>query len=126
MSTTDTIRALIHLPRKFNDLGDVSVYSLLHHSGYFENHHEITEDAIHEMLLGQPECIDEWVRFSDDKRSSSGWFLQRGSKGYQVGYFPDGKAVDYFDDAVACAAFIKREIENIRTEGKKPHSCDPV
>jgi hypothetical protein len=120
MNMAETIIAVIHLPRNFNNLGDVSAYSLLLDSGYCETHNQITESAIHEELIKRPECVGEWLNFSEEKRTSTGWYFQKGSKSYQVGYFPNGQLVDYVDKITACAAFIKREIENIRTEGKEP------
>jgi hypothetical protein len=124
MSIDDTITHLIYLPRNFNRRGNASMYSLLRDSGYFAMHDQVTEDALQQMLLRHPECVDEWMSFSEEKRASAGWFFRRGPKGYDVGYFPvissRHQPVDYADGVAACAAFIKREIEDIRTEGKQP------
>lgn len=118
MSIAKTVAGLIHLPRNANRLGDVSIYSLLLDLGYFDVHNQITEEGIQRALVGEPECVAEWLRFSDDKRVSAGWFFRKGDKVYQVGYFPakskHDQSVDYIDGTTACAAFIKREIEDIR------------
>jgi hypothetical protein len=124
MSIDQTISHLIHLPRNFNNPGNASVYSLLRDSGYFAVHDQVTEDALHQALLRHPECVDEWMSFSEEKRASAGWFFRKGPKGYEVGYFPvtssGHQPVDYADGVAACAAFIKREVEDIRTAGKQP------
>jgi hypothetical protein len=122
MSIAETITGLIRLPRDFNRLRDVSIYSLLQDTGYFEVHGQITEDGIRHALVGEPVCVEEWLCFSADKRTSAGWFFRKGPRGYQVGYFPaertHDQTVDYSDGAAACAAFVKREIEDIRTDGR--------
>lgn len=122
MSIDDTIADLIHLPRNFNR-GDVSVYSLLRDSGYFATHEQVTESEIHRVLVRHPECVNEWLSYSEDRRTGAGWFIQRSAKGFHVGYYPAGSSshspVDYSDETVACAAFIKHEAEDIRTDGRQ-------
>ena len=58
------------------------------------------------------------VDLSEDKRTTSGWYFIQYEKGnYIVGYFPsnaDMKAIEFVDIKEACAAFIKKEIEDIR------------
>lgn len=115
MSIDSTVIDVINLPRNFCGRGDASIYSLLQESGYFAVHDEVTEGAIHGALRRNPEIVTDWMQFSEAKRVSSGWFLRReGAKGYQVGHYPDHEPVDYSDELEACAAFIKREIEDIR------------
>lgn len=118
MNIQRTVRNVVSLPRRFLALGTASVHSLLQESGYFEVHAHVTEEIIHEALLEQPGLIDIWMEFSEAKRTSAGWFvIKEGPMRYQVGHFPDQEAVDYPDAAAACAAFIKREIEDIRKGG---------
>jgi hypothetical protein len=120
MSIDSTVSNVINLPGNFHDRGDVSVYVLLQESGYFAVHEDVTEGAIHDALRRHPEVANDWMDFSEAKRASSGWFLRRGgAKGFQVGYYPDHELVDYSDELAACAAFIKREIEDIRTDGRR-------
>ena len=122
MSIDSTIGKVIELPRTFYRRGDASMYSLLQESGYFAVHAEVTESAIQKALREHPECVADWMDLSEGKRASSGWFLRRGENGYEVGYFPvsgdDDRVVEYRDAVAACAAFVKREIEDIRTDGK--------
>jgi hypothetical protein len=121
VNITDTVIDLIHIPRKFEDLGNVSMYSLLSDSGYFEAHSQISESTIREALQAHPETVDEWMRFSEDKRSNVGWYFRPSHRGYEVGYFSRSqsgiKSAEYFDQTEACAVFIKNEIEEIRIKG---------
>ena len=121
MNITDTVIDLIYIPRKFEDLGNVSIYSLLRDSGYFETYSEISESTIREGLRAHPETVEEWMRFSQDKRTNAGWYFRPSRKGYEVGYFSrfqgDIKSTHYSDRTQACAVFIKNEIEEIRIKG---------
>jgi hypothetical protein len=120
MDISRTLRDVIALPRNFASRGSALIESLLQESGYFAVHDQVTERAIRDALLRNPEAMSEWLEFSENKRASSGWFLRRaGASEYHVGHFPatensHGPAA-YSEEAAACAAFIKREIEDIRT-----------
>jgi hypothetical protein len=94
------------------------MYSLLKESGYFEMHDQIGEIELYEALNKHLECVDQWLTLSESKRVSSGWYFEDNTNGtYSVGYYPQQKNLtpaEYFDKVKACAAFIKREIEDIR------------
>lgn len=118
MDIKNTITHLIYLPKRFDALGNVSIYSLLQDTGYFNSYQHIPESAIREALHNHPECVDEWMCFSEGKRSSAGWYFCAGEKGYEVGYVSQSGCcilpTQYSDRIEACAAFIKYEIEDIR------------
>lgn len=119
MNIDSTVSDVINLPRTFYGRGNASIYSLLQESGYFAVHEEVTQGALHDALREHPELARDWIDFSEAKRTSSGWFLRRGAEGYQVGHYSDHEPVEYSDELTACAAFIKREIEDIRTDGRR-------
>lgn len=91
---------------------------MLKESGYFELYNQINESDIYENLTQHFECIDQWLSFSDNKRSSSGWYFKQNDSGkFLVGYFPPKEnleTAEYLDGIEACAAFIKLEIEDLR------------
>jgi len=126
MNTTNNVdlaMQIVTMPRRFHSLGNISIFNLLEETGYFERHDQISEDGIRTALLCCPECVQEWIQYSEDKRSSSGWYLTLNDEGlYETAYF-DIKAVPnttnrfQYESAVdACAAFIKHEIESIRSD----------
>jgi len=122
MRMGDILFDLIHLPRRFN-AGRMSMYELLRQTGYFEMHNQVSESGIRQTLVRHPECIDDWISYSEDKRTSSGSYIkQEDGTRYKVGCFSEksGKAIDtsYIDRTDACAAFIKHEIEDIRCSPK--------
>ena len=118
----DIATQIVTLPQTFHSLGNISIFSLLEETGYFELHDQISEGDIRGALLCCPECVQEWIQYSEDKRSSSGWYLTLDDEGlYETAYF-DIKAVPnttnrvQYEHAIdACAAFIKHEIESVRS-----------
>jgi hypothetical protein len=117
MDIKNTINDLIQLPRRFKEIGKISVYTLLKNSGYFEEFESISEEAIARELTDCPDCLKNWKQFSDDKRSD-GWYLKYNGGKYGVGYrSPSGGGIDfeqYPSEVMACAAFIKKEMDEIR------------
>lgn len=118
MNKYTVIRRIIYLPGQFQKIGDVSIYSLLKESGYFELHNEINEADIIREIIVNPQCISQWMTWSDNKRSNEGWYFKQSKEGkYIVGYFPQkegAKMREYSDINDACATFIKLELEDIR------------
>jgi len=112
---------IVTMPRRFHSLGNISIFSLLEETGYFELHDQISEDDIRTALLCCPECVQEWMQYCSDKRTSSGWYIRLNDEElYEIGYFDikadhDTNRVQYKNAIDACAAFIKHEIESIRS-----------
>lgn len=108
---------IITIPRTFTELGNVSIYSLLERTGYFDVPDHISEADIRAALVCCPECIEEWMQYSEGKRTS-GWYITLDKPRYEVGYVSENghcaKQAYYDNEMDACATFIKHEIENIR------------
>jgi hypothetical protein len=117
MEKDHLINEIIFLPKSWHEKGKYSIYSLLKDSGYFEFYDQVKERDLHDSLLKNQECISHWIQWSEDKRVSSGWYITQKKGKYVVGFYPnskDLKTTEYADEAEACAAFIKKEIEDIR------------
>lgn len=112
------IEKIINLPFDFSKKNK-SIYCLLQESGYFSLYDQINDDQILEILRRQPQSIEYWLTWSGNKRSDAGWYFTKNENGqYFVGYYPEEnnfKEISLFDKFKACALFIKREIESIRT-----------
>ena len=115
------IKDIVLLTTNFYKEENMSIYSLLKETGYFEFHNQINKSDIYECLILYPDSIIQWLDWSENKRSSSGWyFTMETDTQYIVGYFPsnkDLKPVKYSDKNEACTNFILREIEDIRLKG---------
>lgn len=117
MNKFDIIYNVISIPNKFKK-GNDSFYSLAIQSGYFSSAEEITNDHIAEILEDHSHFINDWFCWSDDKRTSSGWFFQNSLPDkYVVGFSPWNETkpeVVFTDKYLACATFIKNELEEMR------------
>lgn len=95
-----------------------SFLELLEETGYFQVHGNISEKTIEKQLKRHPECVDEWISYSEDKRSDSGYYIKREGKIYIIGYLDKQGEIQILEktnNAVkACAIFIIKEVEDIR------------
>ncbi len=118
MEIESLISAIISFPVKFLSLGNISIRSFLKDVGYFEDYDQVHEDNIAKALVQSPEYIDAWIGWSEDKRVTAGWCIQKKENGYYlVRYYPPNKdyiQMSYSNITNACAAFIKREVEDVR------------
>lgn len=122
INTAKIATEIVTIPRKFH-VGDMSVFALLEATGYFKLHDQIAEDDIRAALMHCPECVQEWMQYVEDKRMSSGWYFTLNDEDlYETGYFDiksvpnDTNRVQYENAMDACAAFIKHEIESVRSD----------
>lgn len=112
------IAKILHMPANFRELGNVSFYSLLRDSGYNEIYEQVSEDDIAAGLAKSPGCISDWMEYSSNKRSSGGWYVTNlPDERYEVGCLLSGAPtrITFANDIAAVAAFMKREIEFLRT-----------
>ena len=114
----DVVVGIIQLAKKIAESSNSTTHSLLKETGYFDIHAQISVAAIQAELRLHPSCISDWVQFSEDKRTTDGWYLKQDGANYEVGFCSlskkDTLPEKYTDKIEACAAFIKHEIEAIR------------
>lgn len=120
MKISDTIDGLVHIPREYYSKDTVSFLQLLKDTGYWDVHDQISVEDIREALTRDPECVDEWIQYSEDQRTDAGWCInEMENKKYVVRYkIRDAHFVthgEYGDRLEACAVYIKLEIEDTRT-----------
>ena len=117
-----TVERLVHIAYDFYRV-DKSEFTLLSESGYFELYNQINENEIKEVLKEYPHLIEDWLRISEDIRSSERWYFARGNDGkFYVGHYPElekFKEINTTDEFYACATFIKRDAEFTRILFKK-------
>jgi hypothetical protein len=116
----DIAAEIVTIPRRMHS-EDKSPFTLLKETGYFELHDQVSVSDIREALTPDPACVQEWMQYCSDKRTSSGWYIRLNDEQlYEIGYFDikadhDTHRVQYESAVDACAAFIKHEIESIRS-----------
>ena len=113
---------IVTIPRRMHS-EDKSPFTLLKETGYFELHDQVSVSDVREALTRDPACVQEWMQYVDDLRCPSSWYFDfdDDENQYEVGFF-DIKAdpnrsnrVQYENATDACAAYIKHEIESIRS-----------
>lgn len=87
MKIEDVIEKVIFLPKNFYKSGnEKSIYGLLEETGYLNESEVFLEDAVSQILLLYPDQIVFWLKWSENKRSSNGWYFSKGQSGkYIVG-----------------------------------------
>jgi hypothetical protein len=117
-----TVANVVRLPRRFAARDDVSMFTLLVESGYLVHHAAIDPAVIRESLVREVGCVDDWMTYSYNKRTVSGWYCcETEEGGFVVGYAggtgEKGAPIVYSDRLEACAHFIKNELEEMRRLG---------
>ena len=104
-------RALVWIPKDFKS-NDRSVLDLFRAVNPDLSDRKMFVSLVVEALREDPSSTEEWIRYSEDKRTSSGPFiLEEDAHDYRVGYYLDGyQDVTTFDDKpTAVADFLYRE-----------------
>jgi hypothetical protein len=84
-------------------------------SGYAALRPHLSRDALGRFLRAHPETIEQWVRYSEGKRTSGGWGFQQQGANWVIGRFD--RRMQWMqhvvgpDGADACAEYILRELD---------------
>jgi hypothetical protein len=115
----DAIEKVIRFPFDYRIRGNMSPIALIKESGYPGLHSKINEEEIAAVLKLHPHMINEWLLWSENKRSNPTWHFMKFDDGsYQVEYSSEGRESEEIitlDEIKACAAFIKREMGNYKS-----------
>ena len=118
MPSNRTVEEVISLasqiPVELRRRDNVSIVTLVKESNYRTYQSSIGIEDICCHLRGYSDLIAAWSMYSEDKRTSSGWYFDHDAR--TVGYFNGSsrERVETFDDvSKACASFIKHELDSI-------------
>ncbi|MCZ4245437.1 hypothetical protein [Pedobacter punctiformis] len=76
MKVEETINKVLNIPKELSRNDNISVYNALKNSGYFLNFGEVTEESIKNILSQKDkQIIDNWLTYSENKRTTSGWYF---------------------------------------------------
>ncbi|MBN1909483.1 MAG: hypothetical protein JW818_07085 [Pirellulales bacterium] len=110
----DIIEALCRLPIDYHAIGTKTLIQLMEDAGYFENTASANESAIASCLKEHSDYCDEWIGYSQDRRTFSGWVISERNGVFSVFYHPNGSTtLDFTEKASACAAFMVRELKSL-------------
>ncbi len=109
---------IISIPSRFYlDGNNHSFHDLLKESGYLEIYKELSENLLSEVLKSNPENFQAWLNWSEDKRTSEGWFLRTDGKTFEVGQINGENyenLINFEDKFEACSSFIIKELDFIK------------
>ncbi|MCF8254570.1 MAG: hypothetical protein K9H61_07640 [Bacteroidia bacterium] len=113
MTKETCIEKVCNLPLDFKISGK-STLTLLYESNYYDLYNSLSQQDIKEYLLRNKDLINKWVIFSEDKRTSEGYYLMLDGEKHFVGSLEKiGKepyAKSFTTKEEACAEFILLEI----------------
>lgn len=104
------------MPRNFSKRGNISVISLLKEIGFFDQYSCLREEDIFYSLIQNPECVSDWIQWSDDQRSDQRWYFLEKESQYHVGFWSEKETIDpisFNDKNQACAFFIMRYLNGM-------------
>jgi hypothetical protein len=113
---TELINRILNIPSEFNTSQTKSITNLVIASGYVQMYLLVTTIVLENAIRREPRVMDSWQEYSENKRTTHGWFWKKGNQN-EVGYYSAHGIlnVESYDDIYkACAAFIKHELEDIR------------
>lgn len=109
------VRSVCEIARDFKRPEGLSIRDLLLERSYRQIRATLDAASVEEILRSDPELIDDWLRFSADKRTKGGWAFSREGDGWTVSQpFPEtGPVVTrrHGDATAACADYIITELD---------------
>lgn len=115
------IKKICNLPLDFEKSRNKSIVGLIKESGYLEYKDKIVLGAIKAYLSLNRCLVDNWLIYSSDKRTSSGWYFCADKGVYIVGYYSkfggNDNIIKYSDSIEACANFIRNEVNDVMRDG---------
>ena len=97
--------------------GEAAPQELAFESGFLLHRERVKVGAVRRWLRKHPDTIQWWERWSEDKRTASGWYFVRRPFFSECGWYetPRGKqhVRRFMSASAACAYFVVREISEL-------------
>ena len=110
MNFVEPIQRICNLPAEFRN-GSKSAYEIVHDAGI--DPRTLTPESISAVLLSKPELVSDWLHWSEDKRSTPGYYFLAEGNSYVVGHYPSDEQLKFSDPIAACADFVVKEVNSI-------------
>jgi hypothetical protein len=121
MTLDAVVERISRLPADFY-AGSKSMVQLISESGVATFPSALSVQRIRTYVTANPQIVDYWLRWSENKRVSSGWYFTPRAGGFAVGFHPDGEVLNISDPHLACAEFVAREVGSVMA---RHHSASP-
>jgi len=112
METDDVIERVCRLPIDFYN-GSKSMLQLVAESGIQAHLAALSPKVLESYIRDHPHIVEHWLRWSANKRVTSGWFFSHQAGGFSVGFHPQGAVLNFTEPATACAEFVIREVSGL-------------
>ena len=112
--SSTALEALCRVPESFRADGKKSFAQLVREAGLDRSSRLDGEDLL-EILRSDSSLVEAWLRWSEHKRVSSGWYFRSEREGFVVAFYPGGDRSVFQDSVHACAEFIVKETERARS-----------
>lgn len=114
--TNDELAAIVGLARENSSRERTqSFFELLEQTRYRALRPQLSIVVLQRYLKEHPEHLEEWERYSEDKRSSEGSYLSRLGPLWEVGELTPRRRQFFLSRSRACATFILRELDMLAT-----------
>lgn len=108
---------ILSIPHAMASIGS-SFWNAIVRSGYLDVRGEINVSDIVTVLRSRKDITEEWVMHSQDKRCSTGWYVEENK--YQVGLIEDPTtAITFTSLEEAVADFIVKELASATENDRK-------
>ena len=112
----DQLDAICRIPE---GLVRAPLRQLVTETRYREVRPTLSRENLAEHLSRHPGLVRDWLRYSEDKRTSGGWYLMHPASGWLVGRLggPEtDRELRFGSGPEACAEFILRELDGVAGE----------
>ena len=108
----DDLAAIAAVARETSIRGaGISLKDALERARYRELRPELRRQQLEAYFGTHPETIEEWLRYSEDKRTEGGWYLTTYRDAWQVGRVSALFPHSYDSAARACSEYVLRELD---------------
>jgi hypothetical protein len=112
------VKAICNFVRVYRTENVCTPIEIYRQTGYSEFHDEITIDDIETEIMRDPNLIQDWIMFSEDKRWTPAWAFQGSGESWTVSFIESNgkssKKFNYKNGFRACAEMVRNEMEQFR------------
>jgi hypothetical protein len=107
--SSDQLDQICRIPERMTGR---ALRDLIAEAHYIELRPHLSRDDLATHLAKHPGLVLTWLRYSEDKRTSGGWYLLHPASGWLVGRL-GGRELRFGSGPEACAEFILRELDGV-------------
>jgi hypothetical protein len=104
-----TLMAILKVARDVSGRGGLSLREALRRSGYRDHRPRFSAQDLRAVLVAHSALLDEWLTYSEDKRTEAGWYVLRDGEIGEVLRPASQRSYPTIEEAVA--QFILRELD---------------